>query len=216
MSEKTVYLGSRGQAPQRHPIKLTSGMKRQAAAVAEIQKTAGQLDVVIANAGIAKHHGSLTTAPLSEFRDHWEVNTRTHRPLPRPSTSSSSSPTGAPKFAYITSARGPSAATQHEHRRVRVLKGAANYLVKALDAENPSLVTLAISPGWVGRTWATGGCRRRAPASAATKKESGRFWKQIETGGKPWEVASTKFLGEKSWLSISIAEMVTQLKTFYD
>jgi norsolorinic acid ketoreductase len=35
-----------------HPIKLNSGDEADnAAAVAEIQKTAGQLDVVIANAG---------------------------------------------------------------------------------------------------------------------------------------------------------------------
>jgi short-subunit dehydrogenase len=38
--------------PNVHPIKLTSGDEADnAAAVAEIQKTAGQLDVVIANAG---------------------------------------------------------------------------------------------------------------------------------------------------------------------
>ncbi|KAJ7355865.1 hypothetical protein DFH08DRAFT_510185 [Mycena albidolilacea] len=197
--------------PNVHPIKLTSGDEADnVAAVAEIQKTAGQLDVVIANAGIAKHHGSLSTAPLSEFRDHWEVNTlglivlfqAIHKLL-------FASPTGAPKFAYITSGAGSIGG--YANMSIAVYgssKAAANYLVKALDAENPSLVTLAISPGWVstdmGNAGAVAAGLPQAPVNvedsvagilsridAATKKESGRFWNyKIETGGKPWDVAS--------------------------
>ncbi|KAJ7812665.1 hypothetical protein B0H14DRAFT_2459064, partial [Mycena olivaceomarginata] len=78
--------------PNVHPVKLTSGDEADnAAAAAEIQKTAGHLDVVIANAGIAKYFGALATTPLSEFTDHWQVNTfatvvlyqAVHKLLPR-------------------------------------------------------------------------------------------------------------------------------------
>ncbi|KAJ7812628.1 hypothetical protein B0H14DRAFT_2287476, partial [Mycena olivaceomarginata] len=87
--------------PNVHPIKLTSGNEADnSAAAAEIQKTTGHLDVVIANAGIAKYYGALATTPLSEFTDHWQVNTfvlyqAMHKLL-------LASPTGAPKFAYIS------------------------------------------------------------------------------------------------------------------
>ncbi|KAJ7319391.1 hypothetical protein DFH08DRAFT_1086271 [Mycena albidolilacea] len=197
--------------PNVHPIKLTSGDEADnAAAAAEIQKTAGHLDVVIANAGIAKYYGALATTPLSEFTDHWQVNTfatvvlyqAVHKLL-------LASPTGAPKFAYIsTIAASIGAFLNFSGSAYGSSKAAANYLVKALDAENPSLVTLAISPGWVatdmGNTGAVAHGLPQAPVSvedsaagilarvdAATKETSGRFWNySSETGGKPLEVGS--------------------------
>jgi norsolorinic acid ketoreductase len=90
-------------------------------------------------------------------------------------------------------------------------KAAANYLVKALDVENPSLLTLSISPGWVatdmGNVGAVSKGLPQAPVTAedsvagilsridaVTKETSGRFWNyKIETGGKPWEFASDEF-----------------------
>jgi norsolorinic acid ketoreductase len=68
-----VFAGARNPAAQSlkdlaarhsnvHPIKLTSGDESDnAAAVAEIQKIAGRIDVVIANAGTPKF-------PLSDYR----------------------------------------------------------------------------------------------------------------------------------------------------
>ncbi|KAJ7319375.1 aflatoxin biosynthesis ketoreductase-like protein nor-1 [Mycena albidolilacea] len=197
--------------PNVHPIKLTSGDEADnAAAAAEIQKTAGHLDVVIANAGIAKYFGALATTPLSEFTDHWQVNTfatvvlyqAVHKLL-------LASPTGSPKFAYIsTIAASLGAFVNLSAGAYASSKAAANYLVKALDVENPGLVTLAISPGWVatdmGNKGAVANGMPQAPVSvedsvagilarvdAATKETSGRFWNySIETGGKPWELAS--------------------------
>ncbi|KAJ7319398.1 aflatoxin biosynthesis ketoreductase-like protein nor-1, partial [Mycena albidolilacea] len=138
--------------PNVHPVKLTSGDEADnTAAAAEIQKTAGHLDVVIANAGIAKYYGALATTPLSEFTDHWQVNTfatvvlyqALHKLL-------LASPTGAPKFAYIsTIVASIGAFLNFSAAAYGFSKAAANYLVKELDAENPSLVTLAISPVWV-------------------------------------------------------------------
>ncbi|KAJ7369125.1 hypothetical protein DFH08DRAFT_909609 [Mycena albidolilacea] len=197
--------------PNVHPIKLTSGDEADnAAAAAEIQKTAGHIDVIIANAGISKYYGPLTTTPLSELRDHWEVNTlgfvvlfqAVHKLL-------FASPTGAPKFAYISTGAGSlSAFVNLQAGAYGSSKAAANYLVKALDAENPALVTLAISPGWVatdmGNSGAVANGLPQAPVSvedsvagilsrvdAATKETSGRFWNyKAESGENPWDITS--------------------------
>ncbi|KAJ7789386.1 hypothetical protein B0H14DRAFT_243727 [Mycena olivaceomarginata] len=194
-----------------HPIKLTSGdVADNAAAAAEIEKIAGHLDVVIANAGIAKHFGSLATTPLSEFRDHWEVNSLGLVVLFQAVQKLLfASPTGAPKLAYISSGAGSIGGfTNVTAPAYGASKTAANYLVKALDVENPSLITLAISPGWVatemGNTGAVANGMPQAPVSmedsiagtlsrvdAVTKETSGRFWNfRIETEGNPWNIAS--------------------------
>ncbi|KAJ7796889.1 hypothetical protein B0H14DRAFT_3549604 [Mycena olivaceomarginata] len=187
-----VFANLVAKHPNVHPIKLTSGDEvDNAAAAVEIQKIAGHIDVLIANAGISKYYGSLTTTPLSEFRDHWEVNSlglvvlfqAVHKLL-------FASPTGAPKLAYISSVLGSIggyidlAATAYS-----ASKAAANYLVKVLDVENPSLITLAISPGWVATEMGNlGAVSSGMPQAPET---SGRFWNfKIETEGKPWNVAT--------------------------
>ncbi|KAJ7718186.1 hypothetical protein B0H14DRAFT_3630699 [Mycena olivaceomarginata] len=192
--------------PNVHPVKLTSGDEADnAAAAAEIQKTAGHLDVASQNTSAPS-----PPPPLSEFTDHWQVNTfatvvlyqAVHKLL-------LASPTGAPKFAYISSiAASQGAFVNLSAGAYASSKAAANYLVKALDVEHPGLVTLAISPGWVatdmGNKGAVANGMPQAPVSvedsvagilarvdAATKETSGRFWNySIETGGKPWELAS--------------------------
>jgi norsolorinic acid ketoreductase len=160
--------------------------------------------------GISKYIGPLATAPLSELRDHWEVNTlglivlfqAVHKLL-------LASPTGAPKLAYISSGAGSIGGyVDLKFAVYGASKTAANYLVKALDAENPSLIVLTIHPGWVATDMGNGGAVAsglpRAPVSVedsvagilsrvdgATKKESGRWWNyKIETGGEFWAVAS--------------------------
>ncbi|KAF7345163.1 NAD(P)-binding protein [Mycena sanguinolenta] len=198
-------------------VKLTSGDKADnEAAIAEIQKTAGRLDVVIANAGISKHHGPLATASLSEFRDHFEVNTiglivlfqAAHELL-------LASLTGAPTFAYIST--GAASISRYYHLSVgpyAASKAAANFLVKVLDAEHPSLIVMAIHPGWVATDSGNVGAKNNGLAQApvtvedsvagiltridgATKeKSSGRFWNfkavkdgmlwDLETEEVPW------------------------------
>jgi norsolorinic acid ketoreductase len=119
------------------------------------------------------------------------------------------SPTGAPKFAYISTGAGSlSAFVNLQAGAYGSSKAAANYLVKALDAENPALVTLAISPGWVatdmGNSGAVANGLPQAPVSvadsvagvlsrvdAATKETSGRFWNyKPESGENPWDITS--------------------------
>ncbi|KAJ7776752.1 aflatoxin biosynthesis ketoreductase-like protein nor-1 [Mycena maculata] len=198
-----------------HPVKLTAGDKADnEAAIAEIQKTAGQLDVIIANAGIANHYGPLATTPLAEFRDHWEVNTLGTVVLFQAAHALLlASPTGAPTFVYISSAVGsmgrymPVSASAYGSS-----KAAANFLVKVLDTEHPALIVFAISPGWVATDMGNAGAAANGLPSApvtvedsvagilsrvdgATKeKSSGKFWNfkagtgpfDIETEEVPW------------------------------
>jgi len=197
--------------PNVHAVKLTSGDKADnEAAIAEIQKTAGQLDVIIANAGIANYYGPLATTPLSEFRDHWEVNTLGPVVLFQAAhTLLLASPTGAPIFAIISSAVGsigaffPIGAAAYGSS-----KAAVNYLVKVLDSEHKPLVALAIHPGWVatemGNTGATANGMPQAPVSvddsvkgilsrvdgATKEKSSGRFWNFKATEGNSWDINS--------------------------
>ncbi|KAJ7789375.1 hypothetical protein B0H14DRAFT_3574034, partial [Mycena olivaceomarginata] len=215
-----VFAGARDPATQSlkdlaakhsnvHPIKLTSGdVADNAAAAAEIEKIAGHLDVVIA--GISKYFGSLTSTPLSELRDHWEVNALSLVVLFQAVQKLLlASPTGAPKLAYISSVAGSIGNFWNLNAAAYgASKAAANYLVKALDVENPALVTLAIQPGWVatdmGNAGAVANGIPRAPVGvedsvagilaridAAKKETSGRFWNyQIESGEGPSDITS--------------------------
>ncbi|KAJ7449556.1 hypothetical protein FB451DRAFT_1287281 [Mycena latifolia] len=173
--------------PNVHPVKLTSGDKADnEAAIAEIQKTAGQLDVIIANVGISKHD-PLATAPLEHPH---------------------ASPAGAPTFAYIsTSAASMGRYTPLQAAAYGSSKAAANFLIKVLDAEHPTLITMAISPGWVATDMGNAGTVANGFAAApvtvedsvagilsridgATKeKSSGRFWNfKPSFDGNPWDI----------------------------
>ncbi|KAF8179347.1 hypothetical protein K438DRAFT_1843211 [Mycena galopus ATCC 62051] len=198
--------------PNVHPVKLTAGDKADnEAAIAEIQKIAGQLDVVIANAGVVKYRGPLATTPLAEFRDHFKVNTlglvvlfqAAHELL-------LASPTGAPTLAYISAVTASiSAYYDAGASAYGASKVAGNLLVKALDAEHSALIAMAIHPGWVatdmGNTGAASIGMLEAPVSveesvggilaridgATKEKSSGRFWNfKAVKDGKPWELAT--------------------------
>ncbi|KAJ7158311.1 hypothetical protein C8R43DRAFT_1124916 [Mycena crocata] len=199
------------QYPNVHPVKLTAGDKADnEAAITEIQKVAGQLDVIIANAGIAKYFGPLASTPVSELREHWEVNTlgivalfqAAHKLL-------LASPTGAPIFAYISTTMGsisrylPLFASTYGSS-----KAAANFLVKVLASEHPSLVALAIHPGWVATDMGNGAAGGQGMATAPVdindsvagvlsridgakvEKSSGRFWNFKATRGNSWDLDS--------------------------
>ncbi|KAJ7896799.1 NAD(P)-binding protein [Mycena olivaceomarginata] len=132
--------------PNVHSVKITSGDKvDDEAAITEIQKTARQLDVVIANAGM----------PCSIRR----------------------------YMSMSASASGSS-------------KTAANFLIKVLDVENPSLITLAISPGWLATDMGNDGAARndlgsiqRAPGKRDKGKEQWKILElQVSNDGNPWEI----------------------------
>ncbi|KAJ6495515.1 hypothetical protein DFH09DRAFT_1448649 [Mycena vulgaris] len=124
-----VFAGSRDPAaqslkdlaakhPNVHPVKLTSADQADnEAAIAEIQKIAGQLDVIIANAGISKYYGTLHTTPISEFKQHWEVNTLGTVVLFQAAhTLLLASPSKTPIFALISSVIGSMGLYTHWRR----------------------------------------------------------------------------------------------------
>ncbi|KAF7348030.1 NAD(P)-binding protein [Mycena sanguinolenta] len=220
-SNTVVFAGTRDPAaqslkdlaarhPNVHPVKLTSGDKvDNEATIAEIKKTAGQLDVIIASAGISKQYGPLATASLSEYRDHFEVNTlglivlfqAAHKLL-------LVSPTGSPIIAYISTGAASLSAYYHMSASAYgASKAAANFLVKALDAEHSALISMAIHPGWVatdmGNMVAARNELPQAPVKvedsvagilsridgATKEKSSGRFWNfKAVKDGMPWDV----------------------------
>ncbi|KAJ7233432.1 hypothetical protein C8J57DRAFT_1146095 [Mycena rebaudengoi] len=197
-----------------HPVKLTSGEKADnEAAIAEIQKTAGRLDVIIANAGISNYYGPLATTPLTQFKDHWEVNTLGPIVLFQAAQALLlASPTGAPTFAYISS--GAASMARYFHISAAAYgssKAAANFLVKVLDTEHPSLIAMAINPGWVSTDMGNAGAVANGlPAAPVTvgdsvkgilsridgatkEKSSGRFWNfNADKSGNPWDIETEK------------------------
>ncbi|KAJ7725786.1 hypothetical protein B0H16DRAFT_1895001 [Mycena metata] len=216
-----VFAGARDPAAQSlkdlaakhsnvHPVKLTSGDQADnEAAIAEIQKTAGRLDVIIANAGIANTMGSVASTSPSAFREHWEVNTLGPIVLFQAAHALLlASPTGAPIFAYISTV-GASMAQYYDLHAPAYgsSKAAANFLVKALDGDHPSLIAMAIHPGWVatemGNEGATANGLPAAPVTvedsvkgvmsridgATKEKSSGRFWNfYADKSGRPWDI----------------------------
>ncbi|KAJ7621344.1 hypothetical protein FB45DRAFT_980841 [Roridomyces roridus] len=194
--------------PNVHPIKFVANdQANNEAAIAEIKSIAGQLDVIIANAGIAKYYGPVATAPLSEFKDHWEINTLGTVVLFQAAQELLlASPTGAPIFAYISTGGASMGrffnltATPYASS-----KAAANFLIKALDAENPKLIAFALNPGWVqtdmGNSGATANGLPEAPVTvqdsvsgilsrvdgATKEKSSGRFW-NFKAGDGPFDI----------------------------
>ncbi|KAJ7622063.1 hypothetical protein FB45DRAFT_1090654 [Roridomyces roridus] len=192
--------------PNVYPVKLVLNDKQSnEAAAAYIVQTAGQLDVVIANAGIAKHFGTVADAPISEFKDHYEANTlgmvvlwqAVHKILV-------ASPTGAPVFAYTSTIAGSIGAFVNMNSPTYGhSKAAANYIVKCLDAENPNLVAMAIHPGWVQTEMGNGGATASGlPAAPYTLDETvagilgridgatrekcgGKFWNAVPVVGDP-------------------------------
>ncbi|KAJ7732210.1 hypothetical protein DFH07DRAFT_780985 [Mycena maculata] len=133
-------------------VKLTSGDENDnRAAIAEIQATAGQLDAVIANAAISKSVAPLVNTPISEFRDHWEVNTLGPIVLFQAAHGLLlGSPNKSPVFVLVSSVAG---STGHylslRSSPYGASKAAANFVVKTLHDEHPALIAFAFHPGWV-------------------------------------------------------------------
>ncbi|KAJ7604490.1 hypothetical protein FB45DRAFT_956824 [Roridomyces roridus] len=198
-----------------YPVKLVlTDKESNEAAAAYIEKTAGQLDVVIANAGIAKNFGTVAVAPVSEFRDHYEANTvgmivlwqAVHKLI-------TASPTGAPIFAYISTIAGSIGSFVNMNSPTYGhSKAAANYLIKCLDSENPNLVAMAIHPGWVQTDLGNGGATANGlPAApytldeaisgilgrvdgATREKSGGKFFNAVIKSGMPWDIPTEEIV----------------------
>lgn len=133
-----------------HVLKLVSGDKPgNLAAVEQIKKISGHLDVVIANAGIGDYFASTLEMKPEEMTRHFDVNVngtlvlfQTTYPLLKESA--------APKFVPIGSLVGSvSIGSQFPARMLAygASKAAVHYLVRKIYQEHPELTTFAVNPG---------------------------------------------------------------------
>jgi len=133
-----------------HTVKLTSANRTDnVAAIEEIKRVTGKLDVVIANAGIAKFWGTILNTPEEEMREHWEVNVigptvlfQSVWPLLKESPK--------PQFALISSIAGSiagGAILPAGFLAYGASKAGTNFLAMKLHSEHAELVVSLIHPG---------------------------------------------------------------------
>ncbi|KAJ5817046.1 hypothetical protein N7447_009279 [Penicillium robsamsonii] len=178
-----------------------------AEALSRIQKenVVDHIDVVIANAGICNHWGSIHDMEDSDLMAHFEVNTlgllrlfRATVPLLKVSQQ--------PTFVYISTTLASIAGLGNSPSLTAaygVSKVAGNYLIKKIHGEDDTLIAFSIDPGFVqtdmGNRGAQYGGLAEAPVTIAESVEgiieqikvstkstnSGKFM-QFNGGTLPW------------------------------
>ena len=134
--------------PNVHVIQLRSDSEEDAKKAAEYVKSkVDSLDYVIANAGIAKYYNVALKTPLSEFRDHFEVNLIGPVIL-------------AQAFVPLISKGGKFIAVSTQAAQIKDVlpvlqsaygssKAALNFFIAKIAQENPDIIAFVISPGHV-------------------------------------------------------------------
>lgn len=108
-----------------------------------------KLDIVIANAGISKYYGNADITPISEVREHFEINAigalvlfQATVPLLRKSS--------APMFVGLSTgvaSIGDMGGIPLPATAYGISKVALNYLLRKIHFENPDITAFAMSPG---------------------------------------------------------------------
>jgi NAD(P)-dependent dehydrogenase (short-subunit alcohol dehydrogenase family) len=143
-------------------VELTSGDEaNNKAAVAEIQRVAGRLDVVIANAAIAFPSGTVLETPAHAMAEHFAVNTIGPLVLFQATYPLLKASSDTPKFIPISGTGGsitvgtlmgiPPLATG-------VSKAALNYLTIKIRADHEGLSASLLL--WDFARWEAGGLMR--------------------------------------------------------
>ncbi|KAL1700545.1 hypothetical protein EV121DRAFT_295104 [Schizophyllum commune] len=142
-----------------HVVKLISPDKaNNIAAVEEVKRVAGRLDVVIANAAVANVFDSALELGPEDMIRHFEVNTNGPLVLFQ-ATYSLLKESKAPKFVAISSGFGSIANAGRTSMLMYpygASKAALNWVVRKLHHDFPDFVIFPISPGTV----ATDGARQ--------------------------------------------------------
>ncbi|CZR65883.1 related to ketoreductase [Phialocephala subalpina] len=110
-----------------------------------------KLDVVIANAGIAKYFGPASSTPIAEMREHLEINALAPLILFQ-STASLLKAALKPKFVVISTKGSTIGGMENEPFPLTAYgtsKAAVNYIVRKIHFENPWLIAFPIHPGRV-------------------------------------------------------------------
>jgi norsolorinic acid ketoreductase len=119
--------------------------------IKELQSAYGitRLDVVIANAGITNFYGPAINTPLSEVRNHFEVNTVGPLALFQ-ATWPLLQAAPKPKFVVVTTGLasiGDMGSMPMPVTAYGASKAAVNYITRKIHFENPDLIAFPISPG---------------------------------------------------------------------
>ncbi|KAL1683350.1 hypothetical protein EV122DRAFT_201754 [Schizophyllum commune] len=135
-----------------HVLKIVSADKaNNAAAVEEIKRVAGRLDVVIANAGISDSFEPALEVPPEEIIKHVEVNTNGPLVLFQ-ATYTLLRESAKPKFIVVSSGMGSIAfgASQSVNTYAYgASKAAVNWVTRKLHHDFPDFIIFPISPGGV-------------------------------------------------------------------
>ncbi|KAH6679895.1 aflatoxin biosynthesis ketoreductase nor-1 [Plectosphaerella plurivora] len=139
-------------------VKLDSAVETDAAeAVAEIRKQGVTfLDVVIANAGIAKGGNSVLNTTAANARKHFDVNVLGPLTLAQATADLlKASPTGTPKFVAISTIIGSIGSQELFHLFPKTSspyggsKASLNWFIRLLSFEEPWLTAFMLHPGLV-------------------------------------------------------------------
>jgi hypothetical protein len=138
-----------------HVVKLTSADEADnRAAVDEIKKTVGRLDVVIANAAIGTDCKPVLEASIDSMQDHFTVNTLGTMALIQATYPLLKASTSTPKFVAISSRVGSiatGAVLPFPQTEYGTSKAAVNWMIKKLWTENPGLSQYTVPEPCLGR-----------------------------------------------------------------
>ncbi|KAK7409269.1 hypothetical protein QQX98_008579 [Neonectria punicea] len=133
-----------------------------ASAITSLPESIGHLDIVIANAGVHRHFGSVSAMPIDELPFHIAVNTaapivllQACLPLLKLSRS--------PKFVVISSTLGSLAEVDNYPQSAGAYgasKAAVNYLMRKVHYEEPWLASMVICPGWTQTEMGNNGAKQ--------------------------------------------------------
>ncbi|TGO50031.1 hypothetical protein BOTNAR_0408g00070 [Botryotinia narcissicola] len=174
-------------------------------AVEALQKSHSitSIDVVIANAGISQYYGKVSETPLTEVREHFEVNTigvltlyQATLPLLLKSP--------APVFVALSTAVAsigamediPIPATAYGMSKV-----ALNYMVRKIHLENEKLTAFVLTPGWVQTEMGNTGATAMGLESAPVKIEDSikRMLEKIDNATREETSGTLQSFDEKKY-----------------
>jgi len=175
-SSEALFRLPRGDGSSLFVVKLDNLSETDAKEVVEELKTdhgIDRLDIVIANAGIAKNWDTAYNVAIDEVRDHFNVNTIGSLVLFQatwPILQKSSNP----KFVYVSSTVGSIGDMEKwplQAVAYGASKAAMNYISRKMHLENEKLTVFPLHPGWVQTDMGNAGANEHGMTEAPVTLE---------------------------------------------
>ncbi|KII83532.1 hypothetical protein PLICRDRAFT_119312 [Plicaturopsis crispa FD-325 SS-3] len=152
-SASNLHAVSKAHPGKLHIVKLESASKEDGeAAAALVEKVAGHIDVIIANAGIADTWATAHEVPIPEVERHFKVNAVGPLVLFQAFYALLKAAPGTPKFVVISTFVGSiatGAAAPLGLSAYGPSKAAVNFITRKIHFENEHLISFSINPGAV-------------------------------------------------------------------